>query len=818
MVIRAAALALGALLAASEAAAQEIAAWVEPETVALGQTADLVVEAEAGGWLGQPGEPRLPEIPGVSIVGRSREARVVMTENGITRLSRYRFTLLPRAPGAIRIEPIRVAAGDRTLTTIPLVLLVVAAGEAPRLGREPGAPEGDGPPPVFAVTRVDRHRAWVGEQVTLTFAFYHDPAYPLAESPDYDPPETPGFWRVEIDKDPVVSLERLGSRGYHVQRFRYALFPLRAGELEIGPAEVRIVDPDRQRWWRPGRSRTIATEPLRVTVDPLPPAPPGFGGAVGRYELEGAVRPRRTAAGTPVELELTVRGTGNPSAVGAPMLPPWPDIEVRPPWVDARSSARVDGVSGEKTFRFLLVPESPGRVSLGAIQLPYFDPALGEYRVDSLRLGEIVVARGAAGQGTFARERAPTAPRLWAARFPRGARGDRGLAGEAWAWAALALPWAAWLLVVGARGALRKAPRDPARAPLKRLAAARRGLAGGSREPLEAAERALSAALAARYGASAVAAPPRDRNRALVVAGAPPALAAAAETARAALAAARYGGGSPAEAAAAIERLERLLGPRPRARGAALLALVALLAAAPVVAGPSDDRATARGAWEAANAAYRGGDFSRAIEGYEALLERWADARLEANLAAALWRQGSEGAAVAHYMHGLALEPRSGALRADLSRLRASMGGPPDARSPVARALGTVTLGELFALVAIGNVLAFAAFLVARRRARARPLFRMALVLLVGLATVAAIYARAVLGSSWGVTTEPAALLAAPDPASGAPIVASLPEGSVVRVLERGAAWRVRPEGRPAGWVARQRIVPVDSRGRSHAN
>ena len=125
--------------------------------------------------------------------------------------------------------------------------------------------------------RVDRQRAWTGQQVTLTFSFYHDPATPLAESPDYDPPQTPGFWRVELSSAPEISSERVGDRTYQVQRFRYALFPLHPGRAEIGPARVRVVQPDPERWWEPGRPRVLATDPLVVTVDELPAgAPAGF--------------------------------------------------------------------------------------------------------------------------------------------------------------------------------------------------------------------------------------------------------------------------------------------------------------------------------------------------------------------------------------------------------------------------------------------------------------------------------------------------------------------------------------------------------------
>ncbi len=825
------ALAAVPLLAAAVAAplsAQDVRAWLEPETVAVGQTADLVVEVELGRVLAGVGEPGLPAIRNARVVGRSRESRVTMAGVSIVRTSIYRYTLLAQAPGVITIDPIRVTAGDRVLGTAPLRLLVVPGGrEPPALEREPGK---EGPPPVFAVARLDRARAWVGQQVTLTFSFYHDPSYPLAESPDYDPPETPGFWRMEIDKEPQVSLERLGGRTYHVQRFRYALFPLRAGALTVGSASVRIAEPDAERWWEPGPTRTITTDPLRVRVDSLPPAPPGFAGAVGSYALRGTARPRATAAGTPIELELTVEGMGNPNAVGAPALPDWPDIEVRPPTVEARVDAAADGVRGEKTFRFLLVPESEGRRSLGAARLAYFDPATGTYRADTLRLGEVMVAPAPAGEVRGAADAAP-GPTLWAAREPRSPRGDaRGWAGDPWAWVGLAAPWAAWLFAVGGRAAARGRGRVAGQASPRALRQAALRLEREGASALADAERALDAALRARFGPAVVAGAPRERERALAGAGAPVELVRAVAEAGSAIAAARFAGGgrgpvATEEASRALGRVASLLVPARRKAGSrALVAAVPLLVLA-VAGGPrafgQDHGATAlaptpaaaRSAWKAANDAYRAGDFAAAARLYGLLLETWPDPRLEADLAAALWRDGRPGAAYAHYLQALALDPHEGGVRRDAAALRRALGDPPDARGPLARGLGRVTTRDLFLLAAALDLALFAVFLAARRRRRARPCAAALASLLAVVVGAAGLRALHVERAAWAVVSERAPVAASTGRAGAAPID-WLPAGSVAEVLERGTeAWRVRVPGHPAGWVARAGIVPLDSRG-----
>ncbi|HUP19569.1 MAG TPA: BatD family protein, partial [Gemmatimonadota bacterium] len=456
--------AIGALLtvgAAGAAAQVRVDARLEPARIALGGTAELVIEVSSSGIRADVGEPTLPDLGPIEVLGQSREWGVRMAGTDVTRHTTFRYVLRPAAAGTLRIDPVRVTVDGVThRTAVRRILVVDAAGIGPAWrGPSENPADLEGPPAIFAVTRVDRPSAWVGEQVTLTFTFYHDPRVPLSDSPDYDPPDTPGFWRIELDDAPRVGIERIGGRSYHVQRFRYALFPLRAGELEVGPATVRVVEPDPARWWLPGEPRTIRTEPLVIDARPLPvPAPADFDGAVGRFRLSGGLVDRRAAVGSPVRLELTVDGTGNPSSVPPPTLPDWPDVAVRAPAVEAATDLRGRSVEGRKTFRWLLVPRAEGALDLGLARLAYFDPAAGTFSVDSLRLGEIRVEPGARDDDPAV----AAGPTLWPARTPAAPR-PAGLAGQGWYWGALAGPWLGWLAVLATRRARRSRPADRSR-------------------------------------------------------------------------------------------------------------------------------------------------------------------------------------------------------------------------------------------------------------------------------------------------------------------------------------------------------------------
>jgi hypothetical protein len=405
---------------------------------------------------------------------------------------------------------------------------------------------------------------------------------------------------------------------------------------------------------------------------------------------------------------------------------------------------------------------------------------------------------------------------------------------EPWVWLALGGPWGAWLLALGTRAALGRRPRDPAVGSAAGLDAARLRLESDGRPGLAEAETALVHALRARFGAAVTSGSQAERLRALAAAGASPELAAAVEEAHRAIHNARFAGGRRAapgpveDATRGLARVAELLDAPDRAwpgsapRAPLLLAPFALLAIAGASvlgaqpAGAPEFAPTAieaRGAWQAANDAYRTGDFASAARLYALILETWADPRLEANHAAALWRSGRPGAASAHYLHALALDPHATEVRSDAARLRAVLGDPPDARGAVARAVGRMTLGELLVVMLMLDALAFAVFLLARRRSRLRPVFAALVALLVFAAAVTAVHAWTFGRPVLAVTADRTAIQGAPvEPGDDVPPIAWLQAGSVVRVLERGETnWRVRAPGTPAGWVARDRIVPLSS-------
>ena len=126
--------------------------------------------------------------------------------------------------------------------------------------------------------------------------------------------------------------------------------------------------------------RQIESEPLTLTIKPLPSAPGDFSGAVGDFALVSKVVPTKAAVNEPVTWTLELTGTGN-----------WPDLQGLPPRevsndfqvVQPKSKRDMkDGslFEGTLTEDVVLVPTQPGRYTLGPVKFTYFDTKSGAYK------------------------------------------------------------------------------------------------------------------------------------------------------------------------------------------------------------------------------------------------------------------------------------------------------------------------------------------------------------------------------------------------------------------------------------------------------
>lgn len=355
---------------------------------------------------------QLPDLGRFHIMSGPNESSTMQIINGAVSSSvTYSYVLQPKETGKFTIGAASIEAGGATIKSAPVTIEVVKGSTRakPQAGGQDDAAAqiGDN---LFLRATVDKTHVMQGEQVNLVFKIYTRVSvsnYGVQKNPTMT-----GFWGEDVETPTNIptSPETINGKQFRVGIIkRMALFPTQAGTLEIGPMEVqttvqvqdrRSMDPFDSFFRDPfGRqmSYMIASEAIKIKVDPLPPdAPPDFKGAVGNFAMSSTVDKKTTRTNEPVDLKVTVSGTGNIKLIESPAVELPADFEQYTPKVTDNINRAGEKISGSKTFEYLLIPRYPGLKAIKPVTFSYFDPSRHEYvRLHSPQI-ELNVEQGTA--------------------------------------------------------------------------------------------------------------------------------------------------------------------------------------------------------------------------------------------------------------------------------------------------------------------------------------------------------------------------------------------------------------------------------------
>lgn len=208
--------------------------------------------------------------------------------------------------------------------------------------------------------------ALVGEQVRYVVTAYSDTLRDVTLTP----PAFPNFYQGDIRS--VGSSATIGEKQYNVVTFAITLYPSTSGVLTIPPAEVVFE----------GTVLEVAhiaeTNPAPLTAAAPPPVD-GFSGLVGRHTVTFALDVTSVELGQPITAEFRVSGTGYVAGLPAPalVLPDGWRAYLDPAQVVNQSDGTV--TTTEKIFRWRILPDRAGVLSVGVAPLTVYDFATSTY-------------------------------------------------------------------------------------------------------------------------------------------------------------------------------------------------------------------------------------------------------------------------------------------------------------------------------------------------------------------------------------------------------------------------------------------------------
>lgn len=335
--------------------------------------------------------------------GPNQSTSMQFINGNVSQSISYSFIVAAKKEGKFTIGPASITVNGKKVETKPLTIEVSkSAGGNQAQQNQPQQGSGQRPAAgqdlgddIFLKCSVNKNKAYVGEQLIATFKIYT--RVNIIDNGISQTPTMTGFWTEDItSKSKQVKLytENYEGVAYQVAEIKKAiLFPQRTGTLEIDPLEMECIVRQRvsprshsifDQFFGGGYQDikvVIRTKPVKVQVVALPEQgkPENFNGAVGNFSIASKINKDKVKTNEAVNYSFTVSGKGNLKLLDAvkPDFPP--DIETYDPKISDNITATSSGLSGSRTYEFLLIPRHAGEFTIKSLDFTYFDPEKKDY-------------------------------------------------------------------------------------------------------------------------------------------------------------------------------------------------------------------------------------------------------------------------------------------------------------------------------------------------------------------------------------------------------------------------------------------------------
>jgi len=286
------------------------------------------------------------------------------------------WTLSPKRSGTLVIPALNGTVDGKTFKGKPIQIKVQSSNSANDNS-------------VFIVGEIDKNKAHLGEQITLTYKLYKNVNMSIEP---FQMPEFPGFWVEELYTPQRVQYRNVTLQGvkYQVANLgQVALFPIPSESHIIPELKVKVqvetrkqkrkrdpfFDPFFDSFFTQTKTKIIRSKSKKITVKPFPePRPFDFSGAVGSFEISAKADRKTGKVNEGLTFTISLEGTGNMGLFSIPDIKFPDNIEAFPPTDKFEKDSFRDDLTGIQTWEYILIPRMAGSITIPRVQMSYYNP------------------------------------------------------------------------------------------------------------------------------------------------------------------------------------------------------------------------------------------------------------------------------------------------------------------------------------------------------------------------------------------------------------------------------------------------------------
>ena len=339
-----------------------------------------------------------PSFENFTVVGGPNQSVSNSWINGQRSYSKtYSYFVSPKKLGTFTINQATIEIDDQTYKTSPVAITVTSAVSKPTDGNNADYVASEN---IHLVAEVSNSNPYLNESITVVYKLYVSPNTGVSNWREIDNPRYNDFWSQNID----IKGLKVQNGTYKGDDYRYVvlrrtvLYPQKTGKLDIEPLSLDItVDvPTKRRDIFGGRlmtqvHKTVSAGNRTINVKPLPETgkPADFTGAVGDFNFKVSTSKTELNATESLQAIVEVSGNGNLKLFELPKLTVPSSLEVYEPEKDDRIRTNLNGMQGERSENYTIVPQYKGKYPIPSISFSYFDIKTKTYK--RLTSNEIVI-------------------------------------------------------------------------------------------------------------------------------------------------------------------------------------------------------------------------------------------------------------------------------------------------------------------------------------------------------------------------------------------------------------------------------------------
>ena len=351
-----------------------------------------------------------PEIANFQVLGGPNQSTSMQYINGsMSQSISFSYVLRASKEGEFEIGPARIKSSGNVVESNSLKINVIkGTSQANSSGQKTQTQTASSNSnDLFARVEVSKRDVFLGEKITADLKIYS--RVTIVNFDDWKMPSFEGFWTKETTSNQQIQLQNEVIDGVMYQTGlikQVILYPQKSGEITIDPMELSVIV--RERAQGRGRSvfdqffggyedskRPIKSNSVKVNVKPYPSGKPSdFSGLTGKLNMKAQLDKSETKSNEAVTLKITVSGEGNLYQLQPLDIEFPPDIEVYDPKTSDNIKVGASGISGSKSFEYVLIPRYSGEFKIGPFLFSYFDPSAGKFKTISQEAFDLIVEKG----------------------------------------------------------------------------------------------------------------------------------------------------------------------------------------------------------------------------------------------------------------------------------------------------------------------------------------------------------------------------------------------------------------------------------------